>query len=373
MARNRVIYQSEYGFAGPAPATGRQYHASGVASGNFIKELTRLQSWGHSFSQNRLDVNQFGELAAISREIIESPTINVDLNYLVTNGGNEAKCGFTIDGVTSAISGILNGTNDDRNLYFLTVDEGSDVVNNTNLGDGTADPTFSVMAIGNAFISNYSVDGAVGQLPNASMTFEGLNANYDAGTSGNYVPAIIPELGTKFTGFDYILPFASGDDNGQVAALRPGDIELVVDSPLGANISGDGSAHIQSFSISVPISREPLDRLGSRFSFSREITFPVTVSLNVSANMADIKTGSIVDLICNDASQNLSVIMREPSCEGQGPVAVRYDLRGMKLDSESFSSSIGSNKTVDFTWSAQVGGPQDTTNGLFISGSYQDI
>jgi hypothetical protein len=45
-----------------------------------------------------------------------------------------------------------------------------------------------------------------------------------------------------------------------------------------------------------------------------------------------------------------------------------YVLKKAKLDSESFSSSIGSNKTVDLTFSTQIGGPNDTGNGVFVSG-----
>ncbi len=372
MGRNRTIYQSEAAFAS-TNATGLQYHASGVESGNFVNELTRVQSAGHSFTLTRQDVNQFGELAAISREIIESPVVNVDMNYLVTNAGNENKLGFVTDGQVSAISGFLDGTQDERNLYLLTVEAGEDVVNNSEVGSGTNNVAQYVTAIGNAFMSNYSVDGAVGQLPNASVTFEALNVNYDPGSSGNYIPAITPESGTAITTIDYIIPFSSGNDGGQVAALRPGDISLQLASPLGADISGEGSAHIQSFSLSVPVAREPLDRLGSRYSFSREITFPVTVTLSVSANMADVKVGSLVDLICADDPIDLAILIREPNCAGEslGAVAVRYDLKNAKLDSESFTSSIGSNKTVDFTWSTQLSGPTDTARGLFISGSYR--
>ena len=46
-----------------------------------------------------------------------------------------------------------------------------------------------------------------------------------------------------------------------------------------------------------------------------------------------------------------------------------YKLKNVKLDSESFSSSIGPNKTVDLTFSVSIGGPTDNTNNVFFSGS----
>jgi hypothetical protein len=48
--------------------------------------------------------------------------------------------------------------------------------------------------------------------------------------------------------------------------------------------------------------------------------------------------------------------------------AVVYTMKGARLSSESFNSSLGSNKTVDLTFVTQVGGPNDINNGIFVSG-----
>jgi hypothetical protein len=40
------------------------------------------------------------------------------------------------------------------------------------------------------------------------------------------------------------------------------------------------------------------------------------------------------------------------------------------LNSESFSTDIGGNQTVDLTYNVQIGGANDTGNGIFMSGSY---
>jgi len=40
------------------------------------------------------------------------------------------------------------------------------------------------------------------------------------------------------------------------------------------------------------------------------------------------------------------------------------------LNSESFSTDIGGNQTVDLTYNVQIGGANDTGNGVFMSGSY---
>ena len=50
-----------------------------------------------------------------------------------------------------------------------------------------------------------------------------------------------------------------------------------------------------------------------------------------------------------------------------GTDGMTYLLKGAKLDSESVSSSIGDMKSVDFSWSSQIGGPNDDAHGIKIA------
>jgi hypothetical protein len=49
--------------------------------------------------------------------------------------------------------------------------------------------------------------------------------------------------------------------------------------------------------------------------------------------------------------------------------AVIYTLKKCRLDSESFSSSVGGNKTVDLVFSTQYASLSETGRGVFMSGS----
>jgi hypothetical protein len=49
---------------------------------------------------------------------------------------------------------------------------------------------------------------------------------------------------------------------------------------------------------------------------------------------------------------------------------MRYVFKGCQLQDEAYSSSIGANKTVDLTFTTQIGGPSDTDNNILVSGSY---
>lgn len=361
MARNRTIYQSEALFVGP---TGQNF-SSGSSGSNLVNQLHRIQTFNSAINIARTDVNQFGQLAAIDRIITEAPTVPIDFNYYLTNGGNEYKLGLDIGGTFSCISGILTKVSDEKNYYLLTTVEGEDAVNNTDY-----DNNF-VTAIGNAFITNYTAEASVGGFASASVSAEASNLRIYVGSTGKVSPTIQPTNGIIDGSWTFDLPVAVSGGAGEPVAIAQGDIVLeLVDPGIGVDLSGNGSAHIQSFSLNVPLARENLNRLGTRFAYSKEITFPITVSMNLSATLSDLAAGNLDTVLCDDTEKDLRVVLKEPNCSGAGSPVLVYTLKGAKLDSQSFSSSIGANKSVDMTFSAQIGAALQTDRGLFISGSY---
>ena len=422
MARNRVIYQSQAVYASQSA-----YDGSLEASGDVVA-LQRVQSANYSFSVSRQDVNQFGELAAIDRIIVDTPTVSFDTSYYVNGFGNEETLGFEITpsgtemqgNLTSCISGIINSetTANQKNYFVLTTKEGADAADLSATGSYE-----SILGIGNGFITSYSTEASVGGLPTASVSVEGQNMNfvnipYIPGGSGitnnastengfrlgtvdgvanqlQYIsgesPAVNATDGTKIA-LGVALPFYSGNattsDTSQISSLRPGDITLSlyahdasanIDSLMndaateqnlinGADIA---DAHIQSYNVSFDLSRTPIERLGSRFAFARVVDFPITSSLSVDAVLADLTSGSIADFINCDSSYDAVIKMKSAgNCNvpSDKPVAAAILMRKLKLDSESFTSSIGDNKSVTLDFSNQIGGPEQTDVGIFMSG-----
>jgi hypothetical protein len=47
-----------------------------------------------------------------------------------------------------------------------------------------------------------------------------------------------------------------------------------------------------------------------------------------------------------------------------------FGISGAIFQSESYSQNLGDNQTVDLTYTVQIGGANDTQNGLFMSGSF---
>ena len=365
MAKNRIIYQSQSVYAGPAAPSGSYTHETGVVSTTSRAKpvsLQRVQNVNYSFDISRTDVNQFGQLANIDRVVLESPTVSMDFSYYFADFANEKKLGFTImDSSTlkSSISGMLDRTTDERNYYIRVTAAGQDSVGDTTTGTGTND----VVSIGNAFLASYSADGSVGDFPTCSITVEALNIAFDKGMTGNNIPQINPINGVKNTTQEYALDTATANVQNAYSVVRPGDITMTLDNGgLGALIS---DAKIQSYSLSFDLAREPLQQLGSKFAFAREMTFPVTVSLSVDALLGDLETGNLSDVISGDAANTFDA---EIILKSGATAHCKYILKQARLDGHSYSTSIGDNKTVTLNMSSQIGSSQQTSVGLFMSG-----
>ena len=371
MAKNRVIYQSDALF------TSKEVNSTGLSD---HAQLRRIQSANYSFNITRQDINQFGQLARLEAVILESPTVSFDMSYYLGDGYNEQALNFkNSTGLDQGfISGQISSTSG-NNFYILTSPEGVDV-NSFVEGSG-----FSTIGIGNAFLTDYSLEASVGGIPTVSASFEGTNMNASAGVeaitgvgitgySGLSGVGIDPSLGLPVSnaGSGVFLPRGlEGTGSGIPSALRPGDIELSfanADGDAIVDLSGDGAAHVQSVSMSIPLARTPIDRLGSRFSFARVVDFPITPTLAVSAIVSDTQTRALTDIINDDGFISSMQFTFKDSDTNKTPRA-SYKLKNVKLDSESYSSSIGPNKTVDLSFSLSIGGPNDQNNNVFFSGS----
>ena len=360
MARNRVIYQSEALFVNKDASLADGY-----------KQMERVQSANYSFTINRQDINQYGQLGKLDSIQLDAPSVTADASYYVTDGFTERVLGFFCsydgDGQVGG-GGFVSGHLADgsgRNLMILTTPEGTDA----DLPVRATGETDTAIGVGNCYVSDYSVEMAVGAIPTASVSFDALNINSDSqgGVLGFASPAIHPVDGTAVSQ-NVVLPNAT-TGQGNVAALRPGNITVNISTFDGIPLADIGTsasgAHIQSASLSVPLGRSTLERLGSKSAYARSVDFPVTASLTVSAILNEVEDSNLTDIIDDEVEKTVTLTLEEDD----GTVGVEYTLKGVSFDGESISSSIGSNKTVDLTFTTSVGGPADTTHGVFMSGA----
>lgn len=401
MARNRVIYQSQALYIAPnstgiqvsgTPGVTADYTTGDLASGtSLLYKLDRVQTCNFNFTINRTDINELGQLARIDSIVTESPTVGLDFSYYLTDGLNERLLGFNVTGCvadlqkinnSNAISGLITDTQG-NNYYVITVDEGEDVV-----GSELASTTNSVIGIGNGFISEYGINLAVGEIPTASVTVEGFNIKCDVNQKATLANGKTVLTGTspainitgnpvqRLTGYNRGYAINTGiNTTGQssITALRPGDIVLTFPTNDGfADInSATNKAHIQSFAFTVPLTRTVLGRLGSTFGMTRAINFPLNVDVTVNGIVNELQNGDIFELLCGNDKKTFVVTLNQcADTGGTNTPKMVYTVKGALLTSENYSQDIGGNQTVDLTYSLQIGGANDTGNGIFMSGSF---
>lgn len=335
---------------------------------NLVQQIHRVQSANYSFTINRTDVNEFGQLARIDSLVLEPPTVNLDFNYYPTDGRNESLLNFHVQGINGAdvqnAAGLhLKDAGKGQNFFIMTSPEGTDAVNYSG-----GDDNKGTIALGNGYLSDWSIEASVGAIPSASATVELYNAKSDKGTKELGVPSVDLEKGSPITPTEFSLPPA---DSGNVhaSALRPGDIKLTIPSKLSLFNDVD-EINIQSFNLSIPLSRTPIDRIGSRFAFSRVVDFPVTASMTVNALVSELNTGNLANMLddCEEHDVKVQMKYNESCTAGNAQDSLIFDFKGARIDSENITSDIGSNKSVDLTFSTQIGGPEDNEHGIYISG-----
>ncbi len=365
----RTIFSQCNVFVAPAGQSGNsatgQFASSGNSGLSFIGQLSRIQSADLSIGFNRTDINEFGILQRIDSEIITSPTFTLNFSYFPTDGQNENILGLNAKGNASFVSGLLTKASDSKNYFVSYAPNGQD-------DDGyTPFTNRDVASLGNGFISNYSLNGAVNQPLRADVTVEGLNCVFFTGASGQ-TPAVDPLSSNRITTWNWQLPVGDAvTGTNSISIVRPGDIILSIPNAaaFGSTISGTFGAQIQSFTLSVPISREKILRLGSPFSVSEEINFPVNCTLSVQGLQTNLQPAGFDTLVCNDVPYNLNILMRQPSCNGTGLTALNVQFNNAFLTSQRIGQTVGGDGTVSYDFSTQLAGPT-SLGGVVFSGFF---
>lgn len=392
MPRNRVIYQSEALFASP---TGTVLLTTGDHN------IRRVQSCNYNFSIQRQDINQYGELAAIDRLIIQEPTVAVDMTYYFEpTGFNEQHLGLKVNTYTNEntalsttnadtdhiLTNIIQGgaAYDQKNLFVLVSQPGIDANDPTVAGMDNNEEYNGIIGIGNAFLTSWSLDAAVGAIPTVSCSFEGQNINFTGWASTGlptglasgqiFNPSIIngSESSNAVDALNYVnLPRGASmfQPATQVSAVRPGDVTVLLTSSEADNAPIIGFTEtdlkIQSVNFGITVGREPIRKLGSLFAFAREITFPINCTMSVTAVVGDTVGKKLFSLLTNDQNYTCAVKLNGYLSGSTSPNICYVVLKKGKFDSQNITSSIGPNKTVTIELSAQIG----KNSGLHIYGS----
>lgn len=364
----RQIYNVLGFFVSPTPSTGYMF-SSGTSGANLLTTLPRVQSVAINYSIPRENVNQYGMLDRLDYIIVGAPVATATVDYFPLDGFAENLLGFTSSGQQAFVSGLIDGTQADKNYFLGIAPPGIDLIGDTNINN------IDVVGLGNGYISNYSMNLAVGQIPRCSVTIEANNAQFYTGASGNASPAINYTTALPVVGPTFSVPTMIAYTGAQVvSALRPGDIVLSFPryDGIGDYLSGVGQIHVQSVALSVPIALDNITQLGTPYPISRQIRFPVDCTLSIEALAADVNTGSIANIFCNDNPVNLSYSLNLPNCARTGAAAITVNFNQAKLVSRDYTSSVGQNSSVRLTFQNQLQGisPSYLGYGIVMSGNW---
>tara|TARA_R110002153_G_scaffold27815_1_gene85866 strand:- start:6420 stop:7502 length:1083 start_codon:yes stop_codon:yes gene_type:complete len=350
-SRTQVKYGSAGLFVGPTPSTGA--HTA-------IKQLHRVQSVSDTFDLPLEDVNQFGQTAALDKVVNSSPTPTMEFTYYTTDGHNEVALGMPIDGTKSIASFFLDGTQDDKNYFSLFTKQGVDVVSRTPVA--TED---FVVGIGNGFVSSYSVSASVGGFMESSVSIEGSNYSIKDAAGSVVIPAINPTDGTALTE-TYTIPAGTTGEVGMPSVIKKGDIAIagLPATLIGVDLS---EANVQSFSVSVDLPREALERLGSDFVFARPLQTPINATVSLDFAVTDIVEGSLSDLFTSCSATSFDFTITASPCVGSAKSETfKIVIKGAFFESENTSTDIGSDRNGSVSFTVPIGAASDTTRGIFL-------
>lgn len=422
MPKFRIPYNAEALFVGPSPASGYNFLSSqgrtNVSNGNInlISYLNRVQDVSFEITSPKTNVKAFGKYGHLKTYQTKNSTVNLSFSYLQIGVRNEDKLGLYVNfpKPETSYSGAPIFSNNDQVFllsgFYTSSQERSDralgwplayrdnkniflAINKTdgndfnNYSTGSPPNTGSnVFAFGNCYLTSYKTEASINSLPTVSVNYIADNLVFYSSGSGMQNPSLAPD-GTQYTS---ICSLPNNYENKKVTALVPSDISLDITSyPSQSSISslqGTGVAsslnsdifnhgisytgiQIQGYSISFDLPRKTIENLIYKIPQNRKLLFPIKANISLNAIVNSFNTGNIYNLFRYEEDYDLNIKISNPTWSRGTGVAVHYKIKKAKLESNSYSSSIGENQSYQINLSTELS-PSDLSRGLFISGQY---
>jgi hypothetical protein len=278
------------------PTVSRVHSSDSQIFVNNVK-LTGIQSFSIDSSRDFTELPALGSLGTVDRIMNSNQTIGVSLNFIPAD--NKA---------------LLGGERDVNDPFFSHTTGGLISVDNFDL-------KFKDIAgqteVGNCYLTSYSIKGAVNEMVNGSIAYEGDVITFNTGTYSTY----------------------SDQSDDDYTVFRPQEITINTDLKEGVNTS---SYCIQSFDFTVPIQRTPVKRLGQRTPSFRYPTFPVNGDLKFSILKNKLTGCDLSPLVLEKG--NITINLNDLGKD----TIVEYNLSNCSLVSVSESQDLDSNATFDF-------------------------
>ena len=214
----------------------------------------------------------------------------------------------------------------------------------------------------NGFITSYSWTGAVGDVPSSTVNLESTEMKVDTVST-----PVAPE-----TSNNPVVLRLGNVTFRSAASTTTGLSDNINDLP----VMGFDGIHVQSFTVSVDIPRESIQRMGDRYEFARVITFPIQATMSIEAIVSEQAASNLSDIVGDQTTQAPDPgfdidIHCNKATEGVDGLNLRF--KNAKVEGHFVSSSIGSNKSITLDYAVQVDsglygyGSASSSAGFFIN------
>lgn len=338
-----------------------------------------VQNCDFSIANERQKIKQIGSQSYAVNDIVRAPEVSLEMSYYLTPYcNNENIIGFKAN-ETTYYAGLPDMRNRDQNIYII--------VNPDNVKDGfdnfKINPTsvnfsgMQALTFGNCFLNSYSVAFSLNSVPVVNVGFAASNVRFESITGGRIpIPAINSVSGNN-SGSGYLNlsglyasltdgyisnnPEGRTEFNPPVAISNASTFTLQNLQVGGVGLNASANPILQSFNLSLDLSRTSLYGLGSNYVYGRKLEYPVNGSASIKCLVSGISSGEFQSMLVNESGYSFEVAF----CDTKKLVTGYYQIQNAKLENVSYSMNINDTMSFDASFSFQA----NETGGFFMKRS----
>ena len=355
MSRN--ILKSNNSFVGSSNLDDKQAFHTGDKNLNLFN-LTQTASFSVDLPHERL--KQLGSNNYAVNDPFTQPDVQLSISYIPNADLNNERHNFFRTGtnLTPALSGSTNAS---TNFYiFNDPDQGEDAFTDLTLSSDLNLSGYEILAFGNAFLTDYSVNYEIGGMPLVATSYICSNMKFEnaTGTSMESV-AINLESGNNDSVGRCNFNFANGSKTPTI--VRPVGNNQSSVTMQNLQVGGQvlsGLHLLQSVNLNVSLPRISSYGLGSDYAYNRKFQSPAQGSFTASSLVSGFSEGDITGVLNNESGYSFDLVFKSGSQE------CLYRVENAKLESYSYSMAVNGEMSFDSSFSF----PVTEDGGLLISG-----
>ena len=355
MSRN--ILKSNNSFVGTSLLSDKQaFHTENVNLNLF--NLTQTASFSVDLPHERL--KQLGSNNYAVNDPFTQPDIQLSISYIPNTDLNNEKRNFFRTGqkLAPALKGAANAS---TNFYiFNDPNQGEDAFEDLTLSSTLDFNGYEVLAFGNAFLTDYSVNYEVGGMPLVATSYICSNMKFEnaTGTSMESV-AINLESGNNTNVGRCNFHFSNGSKDPTI--VRPVGNNQSSVTMQNLQVGGQvlsGIHLLQSVNLNVSLPRISSYGLGSDYAYNRKFQSPAQGSFSATSLVSGFSEGDVTGILNNESEYSFDVIFKS------GSQQCLYRVENAKLESYSYSMEVNGQMSFDSSFSF----PVTEDGGLLLSG-----